>query len=210
MWNLLKFAFGIYISLVICIMIRIFKQQNTAKETEINNIGIQLIEVNFQMYNLQSTMYSLVTDYLKQIQELKCACEETFDCEIIKSSIYTIGYNQKNWVDADLSCKVQAQHSHLVSFETVDEQSKVIELISEKSSGCAGFWTSARKLSGEYWIWRSSRERVNDSLWHNGKRSGFGYCGYMSTDFPKYLLNDYNCWIKMCYICESPGDSTQE
>ena len=146
-------------------------------------------------------MNSFVTDNQNQIEELKSALKEEIHCQTNKSSVYTINYSLKNWIEADLSCKVEG--SHLVSFETVDERNHVAMLM-EKDCSVLSFWISARDLGGDNWIWRNSGESVLGDLWRPGQPDGDGDCGHMHPYDNTYQLNDLKCSQKMCYICESP------
>ena len=103
-------------------------------------------------------------------------------------------------MDADLSCKVEGRH--LVSFETVDEYNHVLALIQKRCSAY-GFWTSARDLGGDHWVWRNSGEKLIDDHWARGQPSGDGDCGNMFPTF-QHALNDGVCEREMCYICEGP------
>ena len=134
------------------------------------------------------------------MDELKSALNATIHCESNKSSVYTLYYTLKNWMDADLSCK--AEGKHLVSFDSMDEFNHVFELISKECS-IYGFWTSARDLGGDNWIWRNSGDMVLDDLWGGSEPTGDGDCGHMFLNFTPYQLNDASCELKMCYICES-------
>ena len=174
--------------------------QNTAIQTR-RNCEAQLSEMNARMNNLEKLMESFVTENQKQINELKSAFNARCDSRANEPSAYTIHYTGKNWMDADLSCK--AEGKHLVSFETLDEQKHVFELIEQECS-LFGFWASARDLGGDNWIWRNSGEVVLTGLWGDGEPSGDGDCGNLHQSFTQYLLNDAPCETKNCYICESP------
>ena len=147
-------------------------------------------------------MLGTLKDVKNQVDELKEAFTAQVNSETNKSSVYTIHYATKNWMDADLSCK--ARGGYLVSFESVEEYNHVVDLIQSKCSGNGGFWTSARDLGSDIWIWRDSGEFVIDDIWLKGEPNGDGDCGHMYDLFNTYPLNDMACDSKICYICESP------
>ena len=115
-------SFGIYVSLVIWITVPNLKSQNTVLQIK-RNCEAQLSEMNVRMQTLEKTLDSFVTDNQNQIEDLKSTLNAQLYCERNKSSVYTIEYTLKNWMDADLSCK--ANGSHLVSYESVDEHNHV-------------------------------------------------------------------------------------
>ena len=115
--------------------------------------------------------------------------------------MYTFHYATKNWRDADLSCK--AHGKHLVSFESVEQYDHVFEPI-QKYCSDLGFWTSARELESNIWIWRNTGHFVIDDIWSPVHPDGDGDCGHMQQSQPGYPLNDLPCDTEMCYICESP------
>ena len=113
------------------------------------------------MHALQSTMDTFIPEIMNDVKNLKEQLKGAhFNCETNKSPVYTIHYTPKNWTDADFVCK--ANGSHLVSFETVEEYNHVVELSQER--WCSGFWTSARDVGDDDWVWSNSGERVLDDL----------------------------------------------
>ena len=200
----MQMAFGIYISLIICIMIPIMKSQNTVLQTT-KNCEAQLSEMNGRMNALESLIPEIMgtlKDVKNQVDELKKSFNAQVNSETNKSSEYAIHYYKKNWMDADLYCK--ARGGRLVSFESVQEYNLVADLIQSKCSGKGGFWTSARDLGSDSWIWRDSGEFVIDDIWGTSEPNGDGNCGHMKQTQPGYPLKDRSCDSEMCYICESP------
>ena len=199
-------AFWISISLVICIVIPLLKSQNTVSKTTLK-YEAQLSEMNARMQALERTINTFIPEIMNNLQngqdkieKLQSEFTAQFNCEKNKSSVYTIHYEIKNWIDADLSCKTGG--GHLVSFESADEYNHVFELIQSKCSVWGGFWTSARDLGSDIWIWRNSGEMVLRDLWWTLQPDGDGDCGHMHQHNTNYPLNDFSCDRKMCYICE--------
>ena len=184
-------------------MVQIFMSQDTTFQIKVN-YKAELSEINSQIHALEKSMNHFVRDNHKDINKLKCACNETSACEIKK--VYTIYWDEENWMYADLFCPYHALDSHLVSFETIDEQEQMFELIQKASSRCTRFWTSARKLASNNWIWRATGEKVNDDLWGPRQPRGDFGCGYIARQGFKYSLHSMDCEASMCYICERPED----
>ena len=107
------------------------ERQNTELKSALNNVEKQIEELKSDFKNVQS------------------------DTKRNESSVYTIHYTLKNWMDSDLSCK--AEGGHLVSFEIVDEQNHVAGLIQ---------WRYPRNwgLGDDNWIWRNRGEMVLEVL----------------------------------------------
>ena len=200
----LKMALGIYALLVICILMQISKSQNTAKQTNMV-CQAQLSEINVRMDALQNRMDSFIPEMRNNLKNQTEQMKGTFNahtkCEANKSPVYTIHYTPKTWMDADLSCK--ANGSHLVSFETVNELQNVYKLIG-KQCPKPGYWTSARDLGDDNWIWRNSGGKVLDDLWYKVEPSGDGDCGNTYRGAWRNALNDAICQKFFCYICETP------
>ena len=161
--------------------------------------------MNVLIHTLQGTIDRIIYEITNKLHddndemgELKSAVNAHFRCETKPPSVYTIRHSVKNWIDADLSCK--AEGGHLVSFETEDEQNHVIQ----KRCPVLGFWTSARDLGGDNWIWRNSEEAVLNDVWRSRESSGDGDCGRMHQACTIYLLNDLPCEKEMCFICKRP------
>ena len=137
-----------------------------------------------------------------KIEQLQSDFTAQFNVEKNKSSMYTIHYSTKIWIDADLSCKARGEH--LVSFESVDESNHVTKLLQNQCSTNLGFWTSARDLGNDNWIWRDNGELIMDDVWSTTEPSGNGDCALIHPSNPSYPLDDHPCDRYMCYICESP------
>ena len=174
--NLLKMAFGIYVSLVICILTQIAKPQNTVKLIK-GSGETQLSEMNERLQRLEKTMNTIVSDSQQEMQGLRNTLNKV-ERKIIELNsalnnaknqikelkyalkgrnelLYTVHYTKKNWTDADLSCK--AGGGHLVSIETMEEYNHVVELSQKQRcyhpSDDSGFWTSATNVGVNNWVW---------------------------------------------------------
>ena len=203
-------------------VINISQTQNTAILTTMK-FEAQLSDMNTRMQALEQSMNSFVTDNQKQTEELKSAFNTKFNfvpeiennledvqiklgelklnCVQNDSSKYTFHHSVKSWTDADLSCKAEGRH--LVSFETVAEQRHAFRLTRMYTS--CQYWTSAKDLGRDNWIWENSREKVLDDLWNKSPKepSGDGDCAHMNKGLKGSPLNDTPCPAKLCYICES-------
>ena len=148
------------------------------------NCEQQLSEMNVLIHTLQGTIDCFIPEITNKLHDdkdeigkLKSAVNAHFRCESKTPSEKNNSHHSvKNWIDADLSCK--AEGGHLVSFETVDKQNYVFRLI-QKRCPVLGFWTSARDLGGDNWIWKNSREAVLNDVWRSREPSGDGDCGHI-------------------------------
>ena len=199
-------ALGIYILPVICIMIKVSTSATIVSDTQ-TTCESQLGEMHEEMCALESSInwvFSEVMDTLKhaknQVEDLKSVFNAQFNCERNKSSVYTVHYSLKNQTEAELCC--QAEGSHLVSFQTLNEYNHVFQLIPRPCSGW-GFWTSALKGRNDTWIWEISEELIIDEVWWTGQPSGDGVCAHMIKRKGDYRLNDLPCQKEMCFVCES-------
>ena len=181
------------------------ERQNTELKSGLNNVERQNTQLKSTLNNVERQNTELKSDLNnveRQIEELKSDFKNAPFCiERNKPSVYSIHYSLKNWMDADLACK--AEGGHLVSFETVDEQNHVAGLIQWRSP-IWGFWTSARDLGDDNWIWRNSGVTVLEALWHRGEPNGDGDCGSTYRGQRNMILNDISCAEQFCYVCETP------
>ena len=99
-----KMAFGIHIYFVICNLINISMSQNTGLH-KTSNSDVQLSEMFAQMQALVRTMNGFIPEIMNNLEELKSAFNAQFNSKMNESSTYTFHYQEKNWMDADLSCK---------------------------------------------------------------------------------------------------------
>ncbi|XP_049640558.1 lithostathine-like [Suncus etruscus] len=112
------------------------------------------------------------------------------------------------WMDASMDC--QKRHlGHLVSILSKSEASFVGALIRNSFNNFYDVWiglhdpTEGRQLNGDGWEW-SNGDLMNYSAWEKAPLSdtNFGFCGSVtqSSGFQKW--KDYNCDLKLPYICK--------
>ncbi|XP_049640914.1 lithostathine-like isoform X1 [Suncus etruscus] len=124
------------------------------------------------------------------------------------SYCYALYTTPAAWMDAEISC--QSRHSgHLTSILTGSEASFVSSLIKSSSSRQTYVWiglhdpTEGNYPNGGGWMW-SSTDVMNYQIWEKRPPTNpnFGFCGSVtqSSGFRKW--KDYNCDIKLPYVCK--------
>ncbi|XP_016997808.2 C-type lectin 37Da-like [Drosophila takahashii] len=123
----------------------------------------------------------------------------------IGSGYYYIENNlKKNWYAAYESCR--RLKADLVTFESVEELDMVSQYILNSKTDVM-YWASGTDLAEEgSHVWFSNGQPVYSDLWCPGQpdnKDGGEHCDGLWFESETIGLNDGNCGMLHCYICEA-------
>ncbi|OWF37287.1 uncharacterized protein LOC110440368 [Mizuhopecten yessoensis] len=128
------------------------------------------------------------------------------------NACYMVHVIPATWYDAAKACKEEAGNAHLVSINSVEEQTYLINLINAdqglKAVGQNGFYTSGNdeRVEGRFeWTDQGAHLPVTYTDWHPGQPNNVGGdqdCLLMQYADNNYEWGDVACNEKHPFICE--------
>ncbi|XP_049640916.1 lithostathine-like isoform X1 [Suncus etruscus] len=124
------------------------------------------------------------------------------------SHCYALYRTPATWMDAEMTCQNRPS-GHLTSVLTGSEASFLASLIKNSMSSQNYVWiglhdpTEGLQPNGGGWQWIST-DVMNYQAWERKPPSSpnFGYCGSVSQSSGFRQWKDYNCELKLPYICK--------
>ncbi|XP_001498186.4 regenerating islet-derived protein 3-gamma-like [Equus przewalskii] len=124
------------------------------------------------------------------------------------SHCYALFMTPKSWMDADIACQKRPS-GHLVSILSGAEASFVGSLVKNTVNTYSYIWIGLHDPTQGYepyadgWEW-SSTDVLNYFAWERDPAtvSNPGYCASLSQSTGYLKWKDYNCDVKLPYICK--------
>ena len=139
----------------------------------------------YEKSDSQGSCMAQYTEIIRHVTKLSKDMEGLYNApstnirDVVKNeSKYEMFYIKRTWIDADIQCFHRG--GHLVSFEDLDELKYVSGLITKPCRVTAygyGFWTAARDLGNNQWIWRNSGDPISGDTWDFTEPNNSGDCG---------------------------------
>nr|UMK70504.1 C-type lectin 6 [Tropidolaemus subannulatus] len=124
-------------------------------------------------------------------------------------SCYQVANQRMTWAAAEMSCRREAEGSHLASIQSLAESDYVSRLVSNR--------TQPSLLSGDVWIGLNYTRKNGNWQWTDGSPFGYQSWNQEPNDFflrkscvellrsTGYLRwNNQPCWVLRYFICKLP------
>nr|XP_045739935.1 regenerating islet-derived protein 3-gamma-like [Mirounga angustirostris] len=160
--------------------------------------------VNEGCHGKQGPMLS--EDSQKDVPAPRISCPK--GSKAYASHCYALFMTPKSWMDADMACQKRSS-GHLVSVLSGSEANFVASLVKNSANTYSNIWiglhdpTEGCEPNAGGWEW-SSNDVLNYFAWERdpSTTANPGFCGSLSRSTGYLRWKDYNCSMKLPYVCK--------